>query len=197
MVDQTVPITPASEDELFSDDTSLPLRQQEQAEYSRRVPINNLGALAKSHKSLAIDASAPFSTQQTVGSKHVVEVPDIHDDLSRELAFYKQCLSAVYVARKSLAAEGVAIVRPTDYFAEMVKSDEHMDHVKAKITASAEAKKLAADSRKQRDLKKFGKAVQVAKLRERDRARRDALNAIQLVKRSMNPCQACDSVLHI
>ena len=84
-----------------------------------------------------------------------------------------------------LKNEGVPFSRPTDYFAEMVKSDEHMGKIKYKMVDEAANKKAAADARKQRDLKKFGKQVQVAKLQERDKAKRETLDRINLLKRSM------------
>lgn len=42
---------------------------------------------------------------------------------------YKQALEAVNIGRAKLAAFGMPIDRPDDYFAEMVKSDEHMKRV--------------------------------------------------------------------
>ena len=66
----------------------------------------------------------------------------------------------------------------------MVKSDEHMGKIKAKMTEEAAGKKAAAEARKQRDLKKFGKQVQVAKLQERDKAKRETLDKINILKRS-------------
>lgn len=112
-------------------------------------------------------------------------ISDVNDDLTRELAFYKQCLDSANEARKLLKKEGVPFSRPNDYFAEMVKSDEHMGKIKQKMTEEAANKKAAAEARKQRDLKKFGKQVQVAKLQERDRQKRDMLGKIDLLKRSM------------
>lgn len=71
----------------------------------------------------------------------------------------------------------------------MVKSDEHMGKIKAKMHEEAANKKAAAEARRQRDLKKFGKQVQVAKLQERDKAKRETLDKIKLLKRSMcSPC---------
>jgi rRNA-processing protein EBP2 len=113
-------------------------------------------------------------------------IEDIDDDLNRELAFYSQSLSAVKEARKQLKAEGILFTRPVDYFAEMVKSDEHMGRVKAKLVDEAAGKKAAAEARKQRDLKKFGKQVQVAKGQERDKAKRETLEKIKVLKRSMS-----------
>ena len=104
--------------------------------------------------------------------------------MNRELAFYSQSLSAVQEARNLLKAEGVPFTRPRDYFAEMVKADEHMAKIKAKLIDEAASKKASADARKQRDLKKFGKQVQVAKLQERDKERKQTLDKIKTLKRS-------------
>ena len=59
-----------------------------------------------------------------------------------------------------------------------------MGKIKQKMTDEAANKKAAAEARKQRDLKKFGKQVQVAKLQERDRQKRDMLGKIDILKRS-------------
>ena len=59
-----------------------------------------------------------------------------------------------------------------------------MGKVKHKLTDEAAHKKAAAEARKQRDLKKFGKQVQVAKLQERDKAKRETLDKINILKRS-------------
>ena len=75
--------------------------------------------------------------------------------------------------------------RPTDYFAEMVKSEEQMGKVRSKMVDEAARKKASSDARRQRDLKKFGKAVQVAKLQERNVAKRETLEKISSLKRSM------------
>lgn len=106
------------------------------------------------------------------------------DDLQRELAFYSQCLDAARYGRAKLLAEGVPFSRPNDYFAEMVKEDAHMEKVKAKLVEEASDKKAAAEARKLRDLKKFGKQVQVAKLQERHKAKRETLDKIKTLKRS-------------
>jgi rRNA-processing protein EBP2 len=111
-------------------------------------------------------------------------ITDVNDDLNRELEFYAQSLAAVKEARKQLKAEGVPFSRPNDYFAEMVKSEEHMGRVRQRLVDDAAGKKAATEARRQRDLKKFGKAVQVAKQQERDKAKRETLDKINVLKRS-------------
>jgi rRNA-processing protein EBP2 len=151
----------------------------------QRLTINNHTALLKGLKSIALPISKmSFSEHQSVISAEPIEIADIDDDLTRELAFYKQSLEAVKEARSLLKKEGVPFSRPTDYFAEMVKSDEHMGKIKEKLVGEATSKKASAEARKQRDLKKFGKQVQVAKLQERDKAKRETLDKIQILKRS-------------
>ncbi len=153
----------------------------------QRLTINNTTALTAALKRIQLPYSKlAFSEHQSVTTDEPVDISDVEDDLNRELAFYKQCFSAVKDARNKLKKEGVAFSRPPDYFAEMVKSDEHMGKIKQKLIDSAAGKKAAAEARKQRDLKKFGKQVQVAKLQERAKEKRDTLDKINLLKRSMN-----------
>ena len=151
----------------------------------QRLTINNTAALLRAVKSFALSSKLPFSENQVIISDAPTDIPDIDDDLNRELAFYKQSLDAVTKARGLLKKEGVPFSRPADYFAEMVKSDEHMGKIKSKLVDEAASKKASAEARRQRDLKKFGKQVQVAKLQERSREKKDTMDKIQLLKRSM------------
>ena len=151
----------------------------------QRLTINNTSAITKAYKSIALSVTElPFSEHQTVISAEPISIQDVNDDLTRELAFYKQCLDAAKEGINLLKKEGVPVSRPIDYFAEMVKSDEHMGKIKQKMTDDATNRKAAAEARKQRDLKKFGKQVQIAKLQERDKAKRDTLDKISLLRKS-------------
>lgn len=153
----------------------------------QRLTINNTSALLKSLRSIALPTSSmTFSEHQSLTSEAPIDIPDINDDLNRELAFYAQSLDAVKRARSLLKAEAIPFSRPPDFFAEMVKSDEHMGRIKHKLVDEASRKKAASEARKLRDLKKFGKQVQVAKLQERDRAKRDMLDKVLMLKKSMS-----------
>lgn len=59
-----------------------------------------------------------------------------------------------------------------------------MGKVKKKLYDEAAGKKASAEARRQRDLKKFGKQVQVAKLQQRNKEKRDTLEKINSLKRS-------------
>ncbi|KAI1767507.1 Ebp2-domain-containing protein [Hypoxylon sp. FL1150] len=175
------------EDIPMSDLEDLPDEEKEDMIPHSRLTINNTTALLASLNRIAIptDKSVPFATHQSIVSAELTAdaIEDIQDDLKRELAFYAQSLDAAKRARALLKAEGVPFSRPTDYFAEMVKDDGHMEKVKARLVEEASAKKASADARKQRDLKKFGKQVQVAKLQERQKEKRETLEKIKTLKR--------------
>ncbi|KAB2576380.1 rRNA processing protein [Lasiodiplodia theobromae] len=150
----------------------------------QRLTINNTSALlAAAHRIEWKTKKQAFSDHQAVTSDAAIEIQDTNDDLNRELAFYQQALAAVNTARAALKKEGVPFTRPNDYFAEMVKSDEHMGKIKQKLIDEAAGKKAAAEARRQRDLKKFGKAVQIAKEQEKAKAKKDTMEKINLLKR--------------
>lgn len=151
----------------------------------QRLTINNTSALTAALNRIKLPYSKlAFSEYMSLTTDEDVDIEDVDDDLNRELAFYKQSLSAVKDARGLLKKEGAPFSRPADYFAEMVKDDEHMGKIKQKLIDEAAGKKAAAEARKQRDLKKFGKQVQVAKLQERAKEKRDTMDKISQLKRS-------------
>lgn len=151
----------------------------------QRLTINNTSALTAALTRIKLPYSKlAFSEYMSLTTDEDVEIADVDDDLNRELAFYKQSLSAVKDARGLLKKEGAPFSRPADYFAEMVKDDEHMGKIKQKLIDEAAGKKAAAEARKQRDLKKFGKQVQVAKIQERAKEKRDTMDKISQLKRS-------------
>lgn len=154
----------------------------------QRLTINNTAALLSVHSRIALPLSSlPFSAHLSIVSPTQVDIPDINDDLNRELAFYTQALYAANTARQYLHNEGVPFSRPTDYFAEMAKTDDHMGKIRQKLVNEAADRKAVQEARKQRDLKKFGKQVQVAKLQERQKQKRETLEKINALKRSMQP----------
>lgn len=173
------------EDIPLSDIESLASEEKGDVIPHQRLTINNISALQRSLKSFALPSKLPFSAIQSVTSAEPIHIADVEDDLNRESVFYRQSLEAVKEARVLLKKEGVPFSRPADYFAEMVKSEEQMGKVRQKMVDEAARKKASADARRQRDLKKFGKAVQVAKLQERQKAKTETMDKINALKRSM------------
>ncbi|KAI8884305.1 eukaryotic rRNA processing [Backusella circina FSU 941] len=119
----------------------------------------------------------------TVTSSKPIEV-DVEDDMARELAFYQQALEAVQIGRELVKKAGVEFARPDDYFAEMLKSDEHMAKVRQRLLDESAQVKASEEAKRQRQLKKFGKKVQVEKQLERQKQKTEMLDKIKLLKRS-------------
>jgi rRNA-processing protein EBP2 len=149
------------------------------------MTINNSSAIRSALKRISfLTDKTPFSEHHSLVSQQEMNVTDPDDDLNRELAFYTVSVAAAKEARRLVKKEGIPFSRPPDYFAEMVKSDEHMGLVKKRLYDEAAAKKASAEAKKQRDLKKFGKQVQIAKLQQRQKEKRETLEKINSLKRS-------------
>ncbi|EXJ84479.1 hypothetical protein A1O3_05147 [Capronia epimyces CBS 606.96] len=192
----TIPQPPQPADASASEgegDSDVPLSDLEDEDLEDTIPhqrltINNGPALIASRNRIALVKSSktPFHYHNSLISSlpPVSEsIPDPNDDLTRELEFYRIAREAAVEGRTLLKKEKIPFTRPHDYFAEMVKSDEHMGKVKRKMYDDAAGKKAAEEARKLRDAKKFGKAVQVAKEQERAKEKRNTLDKIKELKR--------------
>ncbi|KAF1815800.1 Ebp2-domain-containing protein [Eremomyces bilateralis CBS 781.70] len=187
--DQDEPESDHSEDEEdipLSDLESLSDTEKGDLVPHQRLTINNHAALTSALNRISLPyAKLPFSAHQSITADTTTSnaIPDPEDDLNRELQFYNQAQSAAELARQKLKKEGVPFSRPNDFFAEMVKSDEHMGRIKTRLVEDATAKKAALEARKLRDAKKFGKKVQVEKEQERAKERREMKGKVESLKR--------------
>lgn len=176
---------------ISSDEEDVPLSDVELDDDADVVPftkltINNTAALRESLARIELPwAKHSFTEHQSIISAEPTEtsIKDIYDDTERELAFYKQGLDAVKQSRTTLLKLKIPFARPMDYFAEMIKSDEHMDKLKSKLLSEAANKKASEDAKKQRSLKKFGKQVQHATLQERAKQKKATMEKIDSLKK--------------
>ena len=186
-----------SEDEEDSDVALSDLSASERDDTipHQRLTINNGPALLASQSRIALlrkqpkNTSTPFHIHNSLISSlppATEAIPDANDDLTRELEFYRIARTAALSARSLLKAENVPFTRPADYFAEMVKTDSHMETIKKKMRDEAAEKKGRQEARRQRDARKFGKQVQIAKEQERAKSKREILDKVKDLKRSTN-----------
>lgn len=185
--------SPSHSDSESNHDADVPFSDLSEEDRTDIVPhhrqtINNGPAIIASTKSVTIaKPEMPFSAHNSLVSllpALATSVPDPNDDLTRELEFYRIAQDAAVSARELLLEAGIPFSRPNDYFAEMVKTDEHMGKVRKKMYDEAAAKKASSEAKAQRQAKKFGKQVQRAKEEERARTRRETLDKIKDLKRS-------------
>ena len=76
------------------------------------------------------------SKKRASGAKQAggkLEEDVVHNDFKREMLFYRQAQAAVLEGLPRLQSLGVKTKRPEDYFAQMAKSDQHMNKIRAKL----------------------------------------------------------------
>lgn len=166
----------------------IELSEAAKASRVQRIKVNNEAALRRITSDISLDTATSklpwIETMRIVYPSTISSsVTDVENDLERELAFYKQALHAAVEGRKLVESAGVAFSRPSDYFAEMVKTDEHMERIRQKLLDETAAIKASEAAKKQRELKKFGKKVQVEKLQERIRNKKQLNERIAGLKR--------------
>ncbi len=110
-------------------------------------------------------------------------IPDVDDDVARESVFHQRALAAVVAAGAHLAAAGVPVRRPDDYYAEMVKNDAHMRKVKDKLYFEQRQLDAKAERRRDRENKQYGKQVQAEKLKERKAQQKADIGLLQRMKK--------------
>jgi rRNA-processing protein EBP2 len=139
--------------------------------------VYNRGGLVAAAEELKA-RGLPWVERLDVASAAKVAVADVHDDLSREVAFYEMALAAVKEGRERLKAVGVGWKRPEDFFCEMVKSDTHMARVKDRLIF--EQHKLDAfEQRKERQTQgKFAKAKASKQAEDKAARKKENIEAV-------------------
>lgn len=137
-----------------------------------KVKLTNLSQANKYHWIERLD----YTTQEPV------VVADIDDDTQRELAFYNQALESVLYYKKEFENVGLQFTRPDDYFAEMVKSDQHMQRVRKNLIADRESILASQQAKKQRELKKHAKMVQAEVLEQRAVQKKKNIEAVKKIR---------------
>ncbi|KAI6044914.1 eukaryotic rRNA processing [Pisolithus marmoratus] len=125
----------------------------------------------------------PWTETLVVTYPETIDV-DVNDDLNRELAFYKQALHSAERARTLAAKHSLPFTRPPDYFAEMVKSDAHMERIRMKLLDERAGIKKSEEKKREREAKKFGKQVQIEKQKERERSKKEMSERLKSLKRT-------------
>jgi len=140
-------------------------------------------AMERIRETIQLDPSLPWTETLSTAypSTHAV---DVENDLDRELAFYKQALFSAEKAKELAVKNNLPFTRPSDYFAEMVKSDAHMERIRQRLLDENAVIKKSEEKKREREGKKFGKQVQVEKLKERERGKKELDERLKGLKRS-------------
>ncbi|CAL8143826.1 unnamed protein product [Orchesella dallaii] len=108
-----------------------------------------------------------------------VDEDPVHNDFIREMNFYRQAQEAILKCLPRLKELGVPTKRPDDYFAEMAKTDNHMQKVAKVLNKKQIATERAEKVRKIREQKKYSKQTQVHVLQERQKAKKELNESVK------------------
>ncbi|EAT39238.1 AAEL008942-PA [Aedes aegypti] len=107
------------------------------------------------------------------------EQDPVLNDFKREILFHRQAQAAVVEGIKRLHDLGVQTKRPDDYFAEMAKTDEHMQRIRKVLLAKQEGIAKSERARQLREQRRIGKLIQRQTTEKRDEERRKMLDDIK------------------
>lgn len=88
------------------------------------------------------------------------ESDPVINDFKREILFYRQAQTAVKDGIVKLKELGIATKRPDDYFAEMAKTDDHMQKIRKHLVAKQEGQQKSERIKQLREQKKMSKIIQ-------------------------------------
>lgn len=108
------------------------------------------------------------------------------DDFQREMCFYRQAQAAVLFALPRLHKMKVATKRPDDYFAEMAKTDQHMQKIRRKLQSKQTSMEKSEKAKQLRALRKYGKKVQVEVLQKRQKEKSAMMNQIKKYQKGLS-----------
>lgn len=112
-----------------------------------------------------------------------LEDDPVHNDFVREMSFYRQAQATVLEGYKKLEELDLPTVRPTDYFAEMAKSDDHMQKVRKRLLQKQVGQQISERVKKIREIKKYGKKVQIEVEQQKHKEKREMLEKIKKFKK--------------
>jgi rRNA-processing protein EBP2 len=124
---------------------------------------------------------------QFKGNKKIPYVAPAADpvlnDFKREILFYRQAQSAVNEGIKKLQEVGIPTKRPDDYFAEMAKTDEHMQKVRKHLIAKQEGQQKSERVKQLREQKKMSKIIQREVLEKKQADKSKMLNDLKAFRK--------------
>ncbi|KAG9331528.1 hypothetical protein JZ751_018931 [Albula glossodonta] len=100
------------------------------------------------------------------------------DDFQREMFFYRQAQEAVLVALPRLQKLKIATKRPEDYFAEMAKTDQHMQKIRKKLILKQTAMEKSEKAKRLREQRKYGK-------KKRQKEKKAMMSAVKKYQKGM------------
>ena len=120
---------------------------------------------------LTISATGP-TLEETLGEQK-------EDEFVRETAFVQFALEAAAKGYELLEELDVPYLRPDDYYAEMLKTDLHMAKIRRHLLQQQKRIEIVEERKKRREMRKYGKQVQVEKQQTREKVKKEEFKSIK------------------
>lgn len=147
--------------------------------------VNNVAKLRERletiKKQLPWIESLDITVDLKVPTEEMKEI--ISNNYKQEMLFYKQSQAGSMQSIARLKSMGVPTQRPEDYFAEMVKADEHMRRVKEKLVSKQLTLERTEKVSKMRKMKRLGKKVQQEVLKKRSEEKKKLLDNVKKMRK--------------
>mmetsp|Transcript_2396 Transcript_2396/g.4013 ORF Transcript_2396/g.4013 Transcript_2396/m.4013 type:complete len:361 (-) Transcript_2396:378-1460(-) len=143
-----------------------------------RPAIYDVEGLHERLEDIGWGEQATWEETQAISHEDPTVLENVDDDIARELAFYNQALSAAQQAIQRFNDSGQPWLRPQDFYAEMVKTDEHMAKVKEQLMFEQRAIEQSEERRKTRESKQYSKQVQAEKIKERNATKKRQIDEV-------------------
>lgn len=130
-----------------------------------RLDIVNPPAPLAPELALQLQDTADRRANQAKGNKKLPQYKPGEDpvvnDFKRETMFHRQAQAAVIDGISRLKKLSLKTIRPEDYFAEMVKTDDHMHKIRENLARKQQAAQRSEKVRQLRQQRKVGKQMQI------------------------------------
>jgi len=165
--------------------------KQKLAEFEKKLPwlerldMHNAPAALAPELAFKESEHSKERSKDLKQSKSTVSIDQdvIHNDFKREMLFYRQAQAAVLEALPRLHSMNIATKRPNDYFAQMAKTDDHMQKIRQKLMTKQVGNERAEKVKKLRELKKYGKKVQIEVQQKRLKEKKDLMEDVKKFKK--------------
>ncbi|XP_055683421.1 probable rRNA-processing protein EBP2 homolog [Lutzomyia longipalpis] len=133
-------------------------------DWSERLDMINEPAAIAPEMALQLEKEEQKRANMFAGNAKLKYVEPSQDpvlnDFKREMLFHRQAQAAVVEGIRKLHSLGITTKRPDDYFAEMAKTDAHMQKVRKHLLAKQEGQAKSEKVRQIREQRKMGKKMQ-------------------------------------
>ncbi|CAH0554571.1 unnamed protein product [Brassicogethes aeneus] len=108
------------------------------------------------------------------------------NDFKREMMFHRQAQAAVQEAIPKLKAMDIATKRPDDYFAEMAKTDAHMQKIREHLMQKQQQQQRSERVKQLRTQRKEGKMIQIQTKLQRQQEKKEMMDQVKKVRKGLS-----------